>query len=142
MNYERIMKKCGHSNRKFCLSGVTTASLNSSPSFSRREILSMEPNLIRRSLLGAGLLGAETFLGKLLPTAAFAQTSTQPAHTSYGNHNQLKTTPTIVYGGNMTIGAVNHVRNGFNPHTMLTDWAQVRFQSCLMVVPCGNMKLR
>ncbi|MBW4623842.1 MAG: multicopper oxidase domain-containing protein [Cyanosarcina radialis HA8281-LM2] len=71
----------------------------------------MPLDLTRRSLLGAGLLGAGSFLGKLLPTTAFAaqQQVSSPGESHDG-------------GGSMTVGDVDNARNGFNPREILTDW--------------------
>jgi manganese oxidase len=80
----------------------------------------MKLNLIRRSLLGAGLLGAGTLLGKLFPTPAFAQ-STEDSPSSSPQSN-LMNGAISTHGGSMTMGEVDHARNGFDPYAMLTDW--------------------
>lgn len=90
----------------------------------------MQPDLIRRSLLGTGLLSAGTLLSKLLPSAVFAQTqqnqlATSPLQkgTDPGAANAVAANPSLSnHGGNMTIGDVDHVRNGFNPRDILTNW--------------------
>ena len=88
--------------------------------------MSTEPNSVRRSLIGAGLLGAGTLLGKLFPSAAFAQSpSNQPAPSlSQDNRHDGMNMPQseMVHGGNMMIGEVNAAQNGFDPRKILTDW--------------------
>lgn len=81
----------------------------------------MESNPIRRSLLGAGLLGAGTLLGKLFPTPVFAQT-VENSLSSPSQGDLMNHASTPIHGGSMTMGEVNHVRNGFDPYTMLNDW--------------------
>ena len=69
----------------------------------------MDLNVQRRSLIGAGLLGAGTWLGQRLGQKAIAQepvTEAVPPHT----------------GGMTMLGEVNHENNGFDPHTLLTEW--------------------
>jgi hypothetical protein len=88
--------------------------------------MSTEPNSTRRSLLGAGLLGAGTLLGKLFPSAAFAQSPfNQPALylSQSDRHDDMNMTQSeMVHGGNMMIGEVDPAQNGFDPRKMLTDW--------------------
>ena len=69
----------------------------------------MDLNVQRRSLIGAGLLGAGTWLGQRFSQGAIAQepvTEAVPPHT----------------GGMTTLGEVNHENNGFDPHALLTEW--------------------
>lgn len=82
----------------------------------------MKPHLTRRSLLGAGFLSAGTFFSKLLPTNASAQEQkVEPP--VYPVHSNMSATRLVTdHGGSMTVGDVDHARNGFNPRQMLTDW--------------------
>ncbi len=69
----------------------------------------MDLNVQRRSLIGAGLLGAGAWLGQRFSQRAIAQepvTEAVPPHT----------------GGMTTLGEVNHENNGFDPHALLTEW--------------------
>ena len=69
----------------------------------------MDLNVQRRSLIGAGLLGAGAWLGQRFSQRAIAQepvTKVIPPHT----------------GGMITLGEVNHENNGFDPHALLTEW--------------------
>ncbi len=68
------------------------------------------PWISRRGLLGTGLLAAGTGLGPARPAAAQGD-DTYPTHAS---HDGL--------GANLTVGAVDHERNGFDPSAVLTDW--------------------
>ena len=82
----------------------------------------MKPHLTRRSLIGAGFLGAGSFFSKLLPTtaAAEAQKVEPPA---YGTHSDTAVEHSVSkHGGSLTVGDVDYARNGFNPREMLTDW--------------------
>lgn len=79
----------------------------------------MEPNSIRRSLLGAGLLGAGTLFGKLFPANAFAQS---PDLSKSNQKGMDMSQSGMVHGGNMMVGDVDSTKNGFDPRKMLTDW--------------------
>ena len=71
--------------------------------------------LSRRNFLTAGVAGG---LGGGLVATAAAQTSA-PAHDSHAYGHGAANAP---LGGNITVGTVDHARNGFDPHSMLTDW--------------------
>ncbi|NJN37509.1 MAG: multicopper oxidase domain-containing protein [Acaryochloridaceae cyanobacterium CSU_3_4] len=82
----------------------------------------MQPSLIRRSLLGAGLLGAGAFFSKLLPMAAFAQAHKVESAPSFP-HSQMRTNPSApVHSGSMIVGDVDNTRNSFDPRAILTNW--------------------
>lgn len=76
----------------------------------------MDLHVQRRSLIGAGLLGAGTWLGQRLTQSALAQKG-------------APTAPASLRKGMTTLGEVNHDKNGFNPHRLLTQWnlGQVSF---------------
>lgn len=69
----------------------------------------MDLNVQRRSLIGAGLLGAGAWLGQRFSQRAIAQ---EPATKAVPPHT----------GGMTTLGEVNHEKNGFDPHALLTEW--------------------
>ncbi len=64
--------------------------------------------LSRRRFLFTGLAAG----GGLLPAASAAET-TGPMHGAHGGAHE---------GRNSVVGSVDHDRNGFDPHEMLTDW--------------------
>jgi manganese oxidase len=69
----------------------------------------------RRALLRSGLLtaaGTVAASGAGVVTAATGARHAAPA--SHGAHG--------AHGGMTTVGEVDHVRNGFDPHKVLTDW--------------------
>ena len=65
----------------------------------------------RRSLLGASLLGSAASL--LLGRRAAAATAPHPVAAAETH---------VTHGGMLTVGEVDHARNGFDPHVLLTDW--------------------
>lgn len=69
----------------------------------------------RRLLLTGGALLGGSQLARLLPPIAHAQTIASPAP----NHQQ---SGRDAHNGMITVGEVDHVRNGFDPETILTDW--------------------
>lgn len=81
----------------------------------------MEPNSIRRSLLGAGLLGTGTLLGKFFPASAFAQSAAAQSTPNPAGNDAMPQSG-MMHGGNMMIGEVDSAQNGFDPRKMLTDW--------------------
>ena len=78
------------------------------------------PDPLRRSLLGGGLVGAAS--GALSWLAGSRAVLAQQA----GAHGALEahqgSAAHAVHGGMITVGEVDHARNGFDPHTILTDW--------------------
>jgi FtsP/CotA-like multicopper oxidase with cupredoxin domain len=67
----------------------------------------------RRLLLGAGALLGGTAAARV----ALGQTPPPDTQTHTGaTHGQA------AHGGMITVGEVDHARNGFDPHQMLTDW--------------------
>lgn len=70
----------------------------------------MDLNVQRRSLIGAGLLSAGAWLGQRFGQSALAQGTAASAALS--SHSS----------GMTTRGEVNHKNNGFDPHTLLTQW--------------------
>ena len=62
------------------------------------------------------LLGAGGGIGALAG-ARTALAATMPGHHAAASHDAH-----AVHGGMMTVGEVDHARNGFDPHTILTDW--------------------
>ena len=74
-------------------------------------------NLTRRALMRSGLAGsAGMLLSQLLrPFAAAQMDATQMAGMPMGQD-------LMAHGAMTTVGEVNHERNGFDPHAMLTDW--------------------
>ncbi|MBD2309571.1 multicopper oxidase domain-containing protein [Chroococcidiopsis sp. FACHB-1243] len=82
----------------------------------------MKPHLTRRSLIGAGFLGAGSFFSKLLPTTASVQVQ-KVELPAYGTHSDTAVEHSVSkHGGSLTVGDVDYARNGFNPREMLTDW--------------------
>jgi FtsP/CotA-like multicopper oxidase with cupredoxin domain len=78
-------------------------------------------NLSRRGLLGAGGLalaaGAVRIAhGQQAETVEHAPVSTVPAGTAAQHHGG--------HGGMLTVGQVDHSRNGFDPTNILTNWDQ------------------
>ncbi|MGB3135818.1 MAG: copper oxidase [Leptolyngbya sp.] len=69
----------------------------------------MDWHVQRRSLLGAGLLGAGTWLGRRFNQPALAQ-------------ERALTAPDLHHQGMTTLGEVDHLRNGFDPYVLLTQW--------------------
>ncbi|QLG13450.1 multicopper oxidase domain-containing protein (plasmid) [Deinococcus sp. D7000] len=75
--------------------------------------------LSRRDVLRAGagsaaaLVGAQA-VGQVPPAAAMDHTKMPPPATSPKGHGE--------HGGNLLVGTVDHVRNGFDPMQLLTDW--------------------
>lgn len=79
-----------------------------------------ENKITRKFFLKSGLLtGAGTLLGSLL----FGKNTTGQSQ-DYGTGDQTPLSPNqgVDHGGMMAVGRVNHKRNEFNPHEMLTDW--------------------
>lgn len=70
----------------------------------------MNSNVPRRSLIGAGLLSAGAWLGQRFSQGALAQ----------GLESSATSSPHT--GGMTTVGEVDHAKNGFDPHEMLTQW--------------------
>lgn len=70
----------------------------------------MNLHVPRRSIIGAGLLSAGGWLGQRFNQGALAREMDSLAMTS--PHT----------GGMAMLGEVNHENNGFNPHTLLTQW--------------------
>jgi|TARA_B110000263_G_scaffold52396_1_gene43832 FtsP/CotA-like multicopper oxidase with cupredoxin domain len=66
----------------------------------------------RRSFLGAGAL---------LPLTPFLSSTNTSANNS-PEPNSIYKSPHAHAGGMTTVGNVNHLRNGFDPHSLLTDW--------------------
>lgn len=79
----------------------------------------MEQKLSRKIFLKTGLFsGAATLLGSLFTGTAEIKQSLQ-------SDEQKKADPLnerAPHGGMTTVGRVNHKKNGFDPHAMLTDW--------------------
>jgi manganese oxidase len=76
----------------------------------------------RRSVLGSGLLAA-VGTGALLRTGLAgehdpAHLGVAKGHGSASAHHMHGAS----HGAMTTVGEVNHARNGFDPHTILTDW--------------------
>jgi FtsP/CotA-like multicopper oxidase with cupredoxin domain len=73
------------------------------------------PDLCRRRLLGGTLFGglASLLLGRPLAAQVPSESRAVDAHRP---HNRAS------HGGMMTVGEVDHARNGFDPHNILTDW--------------------
>jgi len=68
----------------------------------------------RRAFLGAGAM---------LPLAPLVAATGGPAVAAEHNGVQRASTHTGTHGGGMTtVGSVDHARNGFDPHDLLTDW--------------------
>ena len=73
------------------------------------------PNLRRRRLLGSTLCGGLASL--LLARPSVAQISSElVAVDAHRGHRGAS------HGAMMTVGEVDHVRNGFDPHEILTTW--------------------
>ena len=80
------------------------------------------PDLRRRRVLGGTLFGSLASL--LLGRSSLAQvppapgaSDPHPAHgTGHGGHHGAE------HGAMMTVGDVDHARNGFDPHDLLTAW--------------------
>jgi FtsP/CotA-like multicopper oxidase with cupredoxin domain len=74
------------------------------------------PNQSRRKLLRNGLLGGAgillSHLARPFVAAQVNETPTQP--TQHQGH--------MAHGAMTTVGQVDHARNGFDPHEILTDW--------------------
>ncbi len=66
----------------------------------------MDGHIQRRSLLGAGVSGVGTWRGQ-----RFAQTALAQDHAPKPSHQ-----------GMTTLGEVDHLKNGFDPPTLLTQW--------------------
>ena len=62
------------------------------------------------------LLGAGGGIGALAG-ARTALAATMPGHHAAASHDAH-----AVHGGMMTVGEVDHARNGFDPHKLLNDW--------------------
>ncbi len=73
----------------------------------------------RRLLLGGlAVTGGAAFGALSRPNSAVSQVA---AHTRHNNPNDF-TTLHNVHGNMITVGEVDHVRNGFDPTALLTDW--------------------
>src|SRR4029453_16564004 len=74
------------------------------------------PRLLNRRgvLLGAGGIGA-------LAGVRTALAATGTGHTASPSHDTH-----AVHGGMTTVGEVDYARNGFDPHTLLSDWDRGR----------------
>ncbi len=74
-----------------------------------------QSSVSRRLLLSIGALAGASQAARLLTSAAQAQ----PAA---GDRRGSSPSPHDMHDGMITPGAVDYVRNGFDPHDMLTDW--------------------
>ena len=74
------------------------------------------PRLSRRNLLGSGFLGS--ILGFASTATGMGSSSALASTSSHSNALHDK----HAMGAMMTVGEVDHARNGFDPHAMLTDW--------------------
>jgi manganese oxidase len=80
------------------------------------------PEATRRLLLGGGLWGGVLGALAALPgiRSAGAQQHALTMHPAPGAPKGMAAHAT--HGGMVTVGAVDDARNGFDPHTILTDW--------------------
>lgn len=79
----------------------------------------MKPKFSRKSFLKTGLFsGAAALVGSLFTGNPFSDKQ------QYSNDLKNPDPPNEKqpHGGMTTVGRVDHERNGFNPHDMLTDW--------------------
>jgi manganese oxidase len=78
------------------------------------------PDLARRSLLGRGLLGG--LAGGWAWLAGRTARSQEHAATGHASYAPGGEDAHAGHGGMMTVGEVDNARNGFDPHSILTDW--------------------
>ena len=78
------------------------------------------PDPLRRLLLGGGLAGAAAGAVSWLAGGRGALAQQSGAHVALEAHQG--SAPHAVHGGMTTVGEVDNARNGFDPHTILTDW--------------------
>jgi manganese oxidase len=77
--------------------------------------------MIRRLLLGGGLWGG--VLGTLAALPGIRPAHAQHASTAHPSASaQDKMAAHAGHGGMITVGEVDHLRNGFDPHSILTAW--------------------
>jgi manganese oxidase len=82
----------------------------------------MDWSFKRRSLIGGGVFGVGALLGKLIPSSAIAQTLPSRSLSDSRSDSLMPDHTVPTHGGSMTVGEVDHARNGFDPYAMLTDW--------------------
>ncbi len=71
----------------------------------------------RKFFLKTGLFsGAATMLGALFTNTGQSQQHPEKDEPREPPHENMS------HGGMTTVGRVNHIRNGFDPHNILTDW--------------------
>ncbi|MEX2543003.1 MAG: multicopper oxidase domain-containing protein [Trueperaceae bacterium] len=81
----------------------------------------MKPiNPLRRALLRNGLLGGAGLLLSQIARPFVAGQAETPA--AGGNTHGTDAHGMDAHGAMTTVGEVDHERNGFDPHTLLTDW--------------------
>jgi hypothetical protein len=73
-------------------------------------LMNIEPSPMRRLVLLAGLVGSA--MAPLLGRRTEAGTPAPPRSADHAAHS--------AHGGMATVGEVDHSRNGFDPHTVLT----------------------
>ena len=78
------------------------------------------PAVVRRRVLGGAALGALGTLAGGRPTVA-AQPHASGLHAAPGSSGAAASLQAI-HGDMMTVGEVDHARNGFDPSALLTDW--------------------
>jgi len=81
----------------------------------------LKGNLSRRGLLagGAAICGTGALTGVATELSAQAQA---PGHAAMAAAAGRATGHSGAHGGMISVGEVDHVRNGFDPSVMLTDW--------------------
>jgi manganese oxidase len=78
------------------------------------------PNSIRRLLLGGGLWGG--LLGGLAGLSGGRSALAQAAPAMHPSSAKGGTDVHATHGGMITVGEVDHARNGFDPYEMLSAW--------------------
>lgn len=83
-----------------------------------------KPNRLRRLLLGGGLSGglAGVFAALVHARPGSAGTHQHHSGTSEAASDPVSMNAHAAHGGMITVGEVDHERNGFDPHALLTDW--------------------
>ena len=84
----------------------------------------------RRTLLRNGLIGGSSLLlSQVLRPLVAAQTGAQADPPAMDHGRMGAGGGRMDHGDMTTVGEVDHERNGFDPHAMLTDWDTGRVSS-------------